>query len=145
MKKKETGRQIKGMSFQKKPADTLPAWENPMKAIICRHPFSDPGWIFERKLDGERCITFSRGNRCTLYSRNHRSITQTYPEIAGAMENQDVESYISDGEIVAFEGKRTSFSKLQNRMNRKYSFDDDPAGGISVYYYLFDLFVFKRL
>ena len=28
----------------------------PMKAILSDQPFSDPDWIFERKLDGIRCI-----------------------------------------------------------------------------------------
>ena len=27
-----------------------------MKAVLWAEPFSDPDWIFERKLDGVRCI-----------------------------------------------------------------------------------------
>ncbi|MEA2352027.1 MAG: hypothetical protein QOJ14_441, partial [Thermoleophilaceae bacterium] len=28
----------------------------PMKAVLSDRPFSDPAWIFERKLDGIRCV-----------------------------------------------------------------------------------------
>ena len=28
----------------------------PMKAVLADTPFSDPDWIFERKLDGIRCL-----------------------------------------------------------------------------------------
>ena len=28
----------------------------PMKAVLTDEPFSDPDWIFERKLDGIRCL-----------------------------------------------------------------------------------------
>ena len=34
-----------------------------MKAVLFDHPFSDPAWIFERKLDGVRCATFRLGGQ----------------------------------------------------------------------------------
>jgi bifunctional non-homologous end joining protein LigD len=41
-----------------------PAWASPMLAILTSERFSDPDWIFERKLDGIRCATTAlRGNR----------------------------------------------------------------------------------
>ncbi|MGH2572222.1 MAG: hypothetical protein ACRDGU_01830 [Actinomycetota bacterium] len=33
-----------------------------MLATLTDRHFSDPGWIFERKLDGERCLAFRLGN-----------------------------------------------------------------------------------
>lgn len=48
------------------------------------------------------------------------------------------ESYIADGEVVAFKGDVTSFEQLQRRMQVR-----DPAEarrrGVKVFYYLFDL------
>lgn len=38
-----------------------PDWVEPQLATLTADRFSDPGWIFERKLDGERCLAFSRG------------------------------------------------------------------------------------
>ncbi len=35
----------------------------PMKAVMTDRPFSDPDWLFERKLDGIRCGVLRRGGR----------------------------------------------------------------------------------
>ena len=41
----------------------LPDWVEPQLATLTSGRFSDAGWIFERKLDGERCLAFGhRGN-----------------------------------------------------------------------------------
>lgn len=40
-----------------------PGWMEPMLATLAHDPFSDPDWIFERKLDGERCLAFRNGVR----------------------------------------------------------------------------------
>ncbi len=40
-----------------------------MLATLTDRRFSDPGWIFERKLDGERCLVFARAGRVTLDPR----------------------------------------------------------------------------
>src|SRR6266545_742848 len=44
----------------------VPDWTSPMLATLTDQRFSDPGWIFERKLDGERCLAFARAGRVTL-------------------------------------------------------------------------------
>lgn len=33
-----------------------------MKAVMCKEPFSDPDWIYERKLDGIRCLAVRDGD-----------------------------------------------------------------------------------
>jgi ATP-dependent DNA ligase len=35
-----------------------PDWVEPMLATLIDKRFSDENWIFERKLDGERCIAY---------------------------------------------------------------------------------------
>jgi hypothetical protein len=50
-----------------------------------------------------------------LLSRNRPSLNKTYPEIVDALAKQDAARFIVDGEIVAFEGRRTSFGRLQGR------------------------------
>ncbi len=70
-----------------------PPWIPPMLATLTARRFSDPGWIFEPKWDGE---------------------------------------------IVAFEGTRTSFARLQRRMQIS---DPERArrAGVPVFFYLFDI------
>ncbi len=115
-----------------------PGWIAPMLATLTDEPFSDEGWIYERKLDGVRCLAFRDGDRIRLLSRNEKSQNATYPELVDAIAAQEPRDFVADGEIVAFEGRVTSFSRLQGRMKIA-----DPAkarrSGVAVYYYLFDL------
>jgi DNA ligase D-like protein (predicted ligase) len=109
-----------------------------MLATLTDRRFSDPNWIFETKLDGERCLAFKRGSTVRLLSRNQQLLNNTYPEVVEALERAGTHDVVIDGEIVAFEGKRTSFEKLQGRIGIK---DPDAArrSGIPVFYYVFDL------
>ena len=115
-----------------------PSWVDPMLATLTSARFSDPNWFFEHKLDGERCLAFKRGPDVQLLSRNKQRLYNTYPEIAEALERQASHDWVIDGEIVAFDGNRTSFAKLQGRIGIK---DPDEArrSGIAVFYYVFDL------
>src|ERR1022692_4540376 len=90
-----------------KPAQ--PAWLEPQLATLTRERFSDPAWIFERKLDGERCVAFRDGPGLRLMTRNQKVVTSTYPELAAALKAQHADDFIVDGEVVAFDGNQTSF------------------------------------
>ena len=116
----------------------LPAWLEPQLATLTSDRFSDPGWIFERKLDGERCLAFRRGCRVRLMTRNRKEITGTYPELALALAGQADVDFVADGEIVSFERGRTSFARLQHRMQEARP-DADLISAVPVYFYLFDL------
>jgi bifunctional non-homologous end joining protein LigD len=109
----------------------------PMKAKLTDRPFDDPGWVFERKLDGIRAIVRRTPKGATLTSRTGRPM-KGYPELIEALEAEAAQDFVADGEIVAFEGSRTSFEKLQGRMGIS-----DPRlarlTGIPVFIYLFDL------
>jgi bifunctional non-homologous end joining protein LigD len=118
-----------------------PGWVDPMLATLTDDHFSDPNWIYERKLDGERCIAYREGDDVRLMSRNRKSLNVQYPELVDAIRRQPVDHFIVDGEVVAFDDSLTSFERLQNRMNLS-----DPAevraSDVDVFYYLFDLVYF---
>lgn len=109
-----------------------------MLATLVHETFSKEDWIYERKFDGVRCIAVSKKGDVTLYSRNEEERNATYPEIVDNLTNQKTRDFIIDGEIVAFEGNVTSFSRLQNRMKIK---DEDEArkSNVAVYFYVFDV------
>jgi bifunctional non-homologous end joining protein LigD len=119
-------------------AQAQPEWIAPMLATLSKDRFSDPEWIFERKLDGERCITYRDGGQVRLLSRNRQELNVHYPDLAQALATLDVKQYIVDGEIVAFEGNITSFARLQQRMHIQ-DLEQAKKSDVKVYYYLFDL------
>ena len=45
----------------------------PMLAKLTHKRFYEKGWLYERKLDGERCIALKEGKSVTLESRNRKS------------------------------------------------------------------------
>jgi len=91
---------------------------SPMLATLTEDYFSDPDWIYERKLDGERCLIYKKNNNVELISRNQKSQNQFYPELVKALKDYSGD-FILDGELVVFDGKLTSFTLLQNRMHVK--------------------------
>jgi bifunctional non-homologous end joining protein LigD len=106
-----------------------PRRPEPMKAVLTDERFSDPAWIFERKLDGIRCLASRQGTGVRLLSRTGRELNGSYPELADAVGRDPAADFLVDGEIVAFEEGRTSFSRLQRRGHER----------VAVYLYLFDL------
>ena len=117
----------------------LPAWLDPELATLTRDRFSDPAWIFERKLDGERCLAFADGGGVRLMTRNDHDITSTFPEIAEALAAQRRgDDFIVDGEIVAFDKDETRFERLQRRLG-VINPSKDLLAGVPTIYYLFDV------
>ncbi|GGY64528.1 non-homologous end-joining DNA ligase [Marinobacter zhanjiangensis] len=116
----------------------FPEWMDAMKATLTDDHFSSPDWIFEPKLDGERLLAFRRGNKTHLYSRNRKELTDTYPELAEALAAQADRDMVVDGEVVAFDGNRSSFPKLQGRLGINDP-DEARVSDIPVFLYLFDV------
>ena len=83
-----------------------------MKAVLTQERFSDPDWIYERKLDGIRCIAIRDGGAVKLLSRNDLSLNGRYPGVAADLEAEACTRFAIDGEVVAFEGAQTSFQAL---------------------------------
>jgi bifunctional non-homologous end joining protein LigD len=73
-------------------------------------------WLLERKFDGERCVARKRDGDVRLESRTGKDLTARYPEIRAALVTQRAREFQLDGEVVAYEGKQTSFSRLQQRL-----------------------------
>ena len=92
-----------------------------------------PGsWRLEIKFDGYRAIAALRGGRARLWSRNHRSLTEDYPEIVEAFGDIRCRDAMLDGEIVALDEKGISrFQLLQQRAMQNLR----PP----IFYYAFDL------
>lgn len=95
--------------------DPLPAPE-PMMATLVRDPFDDDNFLFEPKWDGVRALAICTDSTLLL-SRNKHDISATYPELERLHERLVAVEAILDGEVVAFDGERPSFERLQSRIN----------------------------
>ncbi|MDQ5831930.1 MAG: non-homologous end-joining DNA ligase [Actinomycetota bacterium] len=101
-----------------------------MKAVLSDEPFSDPAWIFERKLDGVRCIAHRDRSGVVLLSRTDRNMNGQYPELADGLAADPCPDFVVDGEVVALDSRGiTSFGRLQRRGKER----------VAIYFYVFDL------
>ncbi|MDX1627398.1 MAG: RNA ligase family protein, partial [Fulvivirga sp.] len=128
---------LAGDDREKATKKNQPDWVEPTLAKLTDDYFSDPDWIYERKLDGVRCLIFKDDKEVRLLSRNKKSKNNTYPEIVEALKKMN-NSFVADGEIVTFEDNVTSFSSLQPRINKENP-DQELIEKVPVYLYLFDL------
>ena len=110
-------------------SEPAPGFVQPMKAVLHDRPFSDPGWIFERKLDGIRCEAIKARGEVSLLSRNRLDLNGRFPEVAAALERDAADDLVVDGEVVAFAGTNTSFARLARRGHER----------VPVFLYVFDL------
>ncbi|GIU91448.1 MAG: ATP-dependent DNA ligase [Acidimicrobiia bacterium] len=95
-------------------------------------PPSGPGWVFERKIDGERILARVDGGSVTLLTRNRRSAEGSYPEVAEELAGMG--RLMLDGEVAAREG---GFSALQQRMHVRAG--PRLVARVPVVYLVFDL------
>ena len=99
-----------------------------MLAQLARTPPSSGEWHYERKFDGLRALAVRNGDRVELWSRGHQSFHERFPHIVDALARLPVDRFTVDGEIVALEGDRTSFSLLQR-----------PGSTAEPVYFVFDV------
>jgi bifunctional non-homologous end joining protein LigD len=96
-----------------------------MKAVLTADRPAGPEWVFERKLDGIRCLAVKDGGRTRLYSRNELSLNDRYPSLAAALDADPADGFVLDGEAVAFVGGRDRFG----------------GEGGELFYYVFDVLI----
>jgi bifunctional non-homologous end joining protein LigD len=75
----------------------MPDWLEPMAATLTQDRFAGPEWLFERKFDGIRLLSYKNGRNVQLYSRNR--LPQRLPEIARAIARLPIKDAILDGEM----------------------------------------------
>lgn len=122
---------------------TMPTFIKPMLAVLTDERFSNKDWIFERKLDGERCLLFKKGKNIILKSRNDKILNKSYPEIITSIKKANFPNCILDGEIVALHNKETSFSLLQTRFGTTHD-ATTVASKTPIFYYVFDILYYDK-
>jgi DNA ligase D-like protein (predicted ligase) len=66
-----------------------------MKAVLTADRPAGPEWVFERKLDGIRCLVVKDGGRTRLYSRNELSLNDRYAPVAAALDADPADGFVT--------------------------------------------------
>ncbi|HJS74468.1 MAG TPA: RNA ligase family protein, partial [Vicinamibacteria bacterium] len=84
----------------------FPDWIQPMAPTLTQERFSGPEWIFERKLDGIRLLSYRKGGNVRLFSRNRLLQNVSYPEVVEAVASLPLREVILDGEATGVWGRQ---------------------------------------
>ena len=76
-----------------------------------------PEWVHEIKWDGMRVLADVADGRLRLWSRNENDVTSTFPELSTLAGSGMPDDMLLDGEVVALDAGRPSFSALSERMH----------------------------
>jgi ATP-dependent DNA ligase len=101
-----------GLASLPVPVDALP-----MEATSAAELPEGPGWQFEPKWDGFRCLAFRAGDEIELRSKSGKPLARYFPDIAGLLLGQAEERFVLDGELVIPAGEGLSFEALQLRLH----------------------------
>ena len=89
----------------------------PMEARLVDEIPTGPGWQYEPKWDGFRCLAFRDGDRVELQSKSGQPLARYFPEVVEHLRSLPARSFVLDGEIVVPVDGRLSFDDLLQRIH----------------------------
>ena len=95
----------------------LPLTFAPMEAKLVADLPSDPGWRFEPKWDGFRCLAFRAGDEVDLRAKSGKPLARYFPDVKAALLALPVDRFILDGELTIPVKGELSFDALQMRLH----------------------------
>jgi ATP-dependent DNA ligase len=117
----------------------LPVDLPPMEAQLVEELPEEPGWQFEPKWDGFRCLAFRAGNEVELRAKSGKPLARYFPEMAAALRGLQVSRFVLDGELAIPVGETFSFEALQMRLHPAESRVRKLAAETPAVLVLFDL------
>ncbi len=117
----------------------LPLDLPPMEARLVDDLPVEPGWQFEPKWDGFRCLAFRAGDRVELRAKSGKPLTRYFPEIVGLLGGLEPSRFVLDGELAIPVGETLSFDALQMRLHPAESRIRKLANETPAVLILFDL------
>lgn len=89
----------------------------PMEALLAKELPSGPGWQFEPKWDGFRCIAIRDGAEVQLWSKSGKPLGRYFPEIEAMLARLKARRFVIDGELLISSGDAIAFDALQLRLH----------------------------
>ena len=89
----------------------------PMEAKLASELPEEPGWLYEPKWDGFRCLAFKQGDAVELQGKSGKSLTRFFPEVSSAVSAVKLKQAVLDGELIIDIDGKLSFDALQMRLH----------------------------
>ena len=89
----------------------------PMEARLVDEIPTGPGWLYEPKWDGFRCLAFRDGESVVLRSKAGKPLERYFPDVVAAVGALPARRFVLDGELVVPVDGRLSFDDLLQRIH----------------------------
>ena len=89
----------------------------PMEARLVDEIPHEPGWRFEPKWDGFRCLAFRAGDEVALKAKSGKPLERYFPDVVERLRALSVERFVLDGELTISVDGELSFEALQQRLH----------------------------
>lgn len=89
----------------------------PMEALLAEELPEGPGWQFEPKWDGFRCIAARQRGEVELWSKSGKPLGRYFPEIVAMLSALGSSRFVVDGELLIAGKGAVSFEALQLRLH----------------------------
>ena len=95
----------------------VPLSIEPMEAKLVAELPEDPGWQFEPKWDGFRCLAFRAGAEIDLRAKSGKPLARYFPEVVAMLKGLRQPQFVVDGELAISIVGTLSFDALQMRIH----------------------------
>ena len=95
----------------------VPIGIQPMEAKLVSELPDEPGWQFEPKWDGFRCLAFRAGGEVDLRAKSGKPLGRYFPEVVAMLAGLKPKPFVIDGELAIPLDGTLSFDALQMRVH----------------------------
>ncbi len=111
----------------------------PMEAKLVDELPTEPGWQFEPKWDGFRCLAVKQGDQVELFAKSGKPLGRYFPDVVALVAGLEEDDFVLDGELTIEIDGRLSFDALQMRLHPAASRVEKLAREHQATYQVFDL------
>ena len=95
----------------------MPSFIEPMEALLAEELPQGPGWQYEPKWDGFRCIAVRDGSEVELWSKSGKPLARYFPEVETMFGRLKARRFVIDGELLIASEGSIAFDALQLRLH----------------------------
>lgn len=116
----------------------------PAEAKAVKEIPREPGWLYEPKWDGFRCLAFRDGDEVVLQSKAGQPLARYFPELVEQLRRIPARKFVLDGEIIIRGAAGLNFDALLQRIHPAASRIKKLSVETPSSYLVFDLLVNDR-